>query len=61
MVKYPNKQVGEEINSETGEREYNEEGSESDSEDIQDIAYNPKERSNHVHFNVDDQRQYFEL
>ena len=60
-------EVGEEINSDTSESEQSEEGSESDtdgSEDIQYIANNlevPKEISNHLHFNVDDQRQYFEL
>ena len=53
--------VGEEINSDTSGSEHSEERSESDtdrSEDIQDIANNldvPKERSNLVHFNVDDQ------
>ena len=59
--------VGEEINSDTSESEHSEEGSESDidrSEGVKDIANNlevPKERSNPVHFNVDDHIQYFEL
>ena len=52
--------VYKEINTDTSKSEHNEEGIESDtdgSEDIQDIANNlevPKERGNHVHFNVDD-------
>ena len=67
MLSNQTSRVGEEINSNTTESEYNEERSETDpngSEDIQDIANNldvPKERCNLVHFNVDDQRQYFEL
>ena len=59
--------VCEEVNFDVSESEHTKERSESDtyrSEDIQGSANNlevPKERSNSIHFNLDDQRQYFEL